>query len=57
MADVLATYVILFIFFGAFLQKSGAGRFFIDLPLSSDGTVVSHVLTVMTEGHGGISRS
>ncbi|MFH1985195.1 MAG: TRAP transporter permease [Pseudomonadota bacterium] len=37
MADVLATYVILFIFFGAFLQKSGAGRFFIDLPLSLVG--------------------
>jgi len=37
MADVLATYVILFIFFGAFLQKSGAGRFFIDLPLALCG--------------------
>jgi len=37
MANVLATYVILFIFFGAFLQKSGAARFFIDLPLSLAG--------------------
>ena len=37
MANVLATYVILFIFFGAFLQKSGAGRFFIDLPLAIAG--------------------
>jgi TRAP transporter 4TM/12TM fusion protein len=37
MADVLATYVILFIFFGAFLHKSGAGRFFIDLPLALAG--------------------
>jgi TRAP transporter 4TM/12TM fusion protein len=37
MADVLATYVILFIFFGAFLQKSGAGRFFIDFPLALAG--------------------
>ncbi len=37
MASVLATYVILFIFFGAFLQKSGAGRFFIDLPLALAG--------------------
>jgi TRAP transporter 4TM/12TM fusion protein len=37
MADVLATYVILFIFFGAFLQRSGAGRFFIDLPLALAG--------------------
>ncbi|MFN3986463.1 MAG: TRAP transporter permease [Rhodocyclaceae bacterium] len=37
MASVLATYVILFIFFGAFLMKSGAGRFFIDLPLAIAG--------------------
>lgn len=37
MANVLATYVILFIFFGAFLHKSGAGRFFIDLPLAVAG--------------------
>lgn len=37
MANVLATYVILFVFFGAFLQKSGAGRFFIDLPLAIAG--------------------
>ncbi|MDY0211810.1 MAG: TRAP transporter fused permease subunit [Desulfuromonadaceae bacterium] len=37
MAEVLATYVILFIFFGAFLHKSGAGRFFIDLPLALAG--------------------
>ncbi len=37
MASVLATYVILFIFFGAFLQKSGAGKFFIDVPMSLAG--------------------
>ncbi|KAA0874778.1 TRAP transporter permease [Nitrincola tapanii] len=37
MASVLATYVILFIFFGAFLQKSGAGKFFIELPLALAG--------------------
>jgi len=37
MANVLATYVILFIFFGAFLHQSGAGRFFIDLPLALAG--------------------
>ncbi len=37
MANVLATYVILFIFFGAFLHKSGAGRFFIDFPLAIAG--------------------
>ena len=37
MADVLVTYVILFIFFGAFLKKSGAGKFFLDLPLAIAG--------------------
>ncbi|MFZ5587156.1 MAG: TRAP transporter permease [Thermodesulfobacteriota bacterium] len=37
MADVLVTYVILFIFFGAFLKKSGAGQFFLDLPLALAG--------------------
>lgn len=37
MANVLATYVILFIFFGAFLHKSGAGGFFIDLPMALAG--------------------
>ncbi len=37
MANVLVTYVILFIFFGAFLRKSGASRFFIDLPLALAG--------------------
>ncbi|NJN17186.1 MAG: TRAP transporter fused permease subunit [Oscillochloris sp.] len=37
MANVLVSYVILFIFFGAFLSKSGASRFFIDLPLALAG--------------------
>ncbi len=37
MANVLATYVILFIFFGAFLHRSGAGKFFIDFPLALAG--------------------
>lgn len=37
MADVLVTYVILFIFFGSFLKKSGAGRFFLDLPMALAG--------------------
>ena len=30
MANVLATYIVLFVIFGAFLEKSGAQRFFID---------------------------
>ena len=37
MANVLATYVILFVIFGAFLEKCGAEKFFIDLPLSAVG--------------------
>ncbi len=37
MANVLATYVILFVLFGAFLERSGAQRFFIDYPLAAVG--------------------
>jgi TRAP transporter 4TM/12TM fusion protein len=37
MANVLATYVILFVLFGAFLESSGAQRFFIDFPLAAVG--------------------
>jgi TRAP transporter 4TM/12TM fusion protein len=37
MANVLATYVVLFVLFGAFLEKCGAQRFFIDWPLAAVG--------------------
>ena len=37
MANVLATYVILFVIFGAFLEASGAQRFFVDFPLAAVG--------------------
>ncbi len=37
MANVLATYIILFVFFGAFLEKCGAQSFFIDYPLAAVG--------------------
>ena len=37
MANVLATYVVLFVIFGAFLKKCGAERFFIDWPLAAVG--------------------
>ncbi|MDY0374746.1 MAG: TRAP transporter fused permease subunit [Desulfobacterium sp.] len=37
MASVLSTYVILFVLFGAFLEKSGAQKFFIDWPLAAVG--------------------
>jgi len=37
MANVLATYVLLFVLFGAFLEQSGAQRFFIDWPMAAVG--------------------
>ncbi len=37
MANVLATYVVLFVIFGAFLERCGAQRFFIDFPLAAVG--------------------
>ncbi len=37
MANVLATYVLLFVLFGAFLEACGAQRFFIDFPLAAVG--------------------
>ena len=37
MANVLAAYVLLFVLFGAFLEKCGAQRFFIDFPLAAVG--------------------
>ena len=37
MANVLATYVLLFVLFGAFLLKCGAEKFFIDFPLAAVG--------------------
>lgn len=37
MANVLATYVLLFVIFGGFLEKCGAEKFFIDFPLAAVG--------------------
>ena len=37
MANVLATYIILFVLFGAFLERCGAQKFFIDFPLAAVG--------------------
>ncbi|MES9832109.1 MAG: TRAP transporter fused permease subunit [Candidatus Thiodiazotropha sp. DIVDIV] len=37
MANVLATYILLFVLFGAFLERSGAQRFFIEFPLAAVG--------------------
>ena len=55
MANVMATYVILFIFFGAFLEKSGVGQFFINLPMSMAGRSIGGAakVSVMTSGFFG----
>ncbi|MGL1863222.1 MAG: TRAP transporter fused permease subunit [Pseudodesulfovibrio sp.] len=37
MANVLATYILLFVLFGAFLERCGAQKFFIDFPLAAVG--------------------
>lgn len=60
MASVLATYVVLFIFFGAFLQKSGAGKFFIELPLALTGRSVggpAKVAVISSALFGSVSGS
>jgi TRAP transporter 4TM/12TM fusion protein len=60
MATVLVTYVILFIFFGAFLKSSGASRFFLDLPLALAGRAVGGPakVAVMASGFfGSVSGS
>ena len=60
MANVLATYVILFVIFGAFLEASGAQRFFVDFPLAAVGHTVGGPakVAVITSGlFGSISGS
>ena len=60
MADVLVTYVILFIFFGAFLKASGASRFFIDVPLAIAGKSVggpAKVAVIASGFFGSVSGS
>ncbi|MFH2054103.1 MAG: TRAP transporter fused permease subunit [bacterium] len=60
MADVLVTYVILFIFFGSFLKASGASKFFIDLPLALAGRTVggpAKVAVIASGFFGSVSGS
>ncbi len=60
MANVLATYVILFVLFGAFLDKCGAQRFFIDFPLAAVGHKVggpAKVAVIASGLFGSISGS
>ena len=60
MADVLVTYVILFIFFGSFLKKSGAGKFFLDLPMALAGKTIggpAKVAVIASGFFGSVSGS
>lgn len=60
MANVLVTYVILFIFFGAFLKASGASKFFIDVPLAIAGKSVggpAKVAVIASGFFGSVSGS
>ncbi|MFP4070469.1 MAG: TRAP transporter permease [Desulfovibrionales bacterium] len=60
MANVLATYIILFVLFGAFLEKCGAQKFFIDFPLAAVGHKVggpAKVAVVASGLFGSISGS
>ncbi len=60
MADVLVTYVILFIFFGSFLKASGASKFFIDVPLALAGKSVggpAKVAVIASGFFGSVSGS
>lgn len=60
MANVLVTYVILFIFFGSFLQKSGVGRFFIDWPMALAGKTAggpAKVAVIASAFFGSVSGS
>lgn len=40
MTSVMATYVLIFIYLGAFMNRSGMGQFFIDMPLALAGRTV-----------------
>jgi len=40
MTNVMATYVLIFMYLGSFMSRSGAGKFFIDFPLSLIGRTV-----------------
>ena len=60
MANVLATYVLLFVLFGAFLEKSGAQKFFIDFPLAAVGHKIggpAKVAVIASGMFGSISGS
>jgi len=58
MTNVMATYVLIFIYLGTFMARSGAGQFFIDFPLSLVGQAVggpAKVAAVASSIFGSIS--
>lgn len=60
MCNVLVTYVIIFIFFGSFLQQSGVGKFFIDWPMALAGKTLggpAKVAVVASGFFGSVSGS
>ena len=60
MANVLVTYVILFIFFGSFLKASGCSSFFLDLPMALTGRTVggpAKVAVIASGFFGSVSGS
>lgn len=60
MPNVMATYVLLFVLFGAYLEASGAQKFFIDFPLAAVGHRVggpAKVAVIASSLFGSISGS
>jgi TRAP transporter 4TM/12TM fusion protein len=60
MTSVMANYVLVFIFLGAFMARSGMGRFFIELPLAIAGRTAggpAKVAVVASALFGSISGS
>ena len=59
-ANAIATYIVLFVMFGAYLEKSGAYRFFIDFPIAAVGHKVggpAKVSVISSALFGSISGS
>jgi len=57
---VAATYVFMFVLFGAFLEKTGAGKFFIDLAFAATGRKAggpAKAAVIASAGMGSISGS
>jgi TRAP transporter 4TM/12TM fusion protein len=60
MTSVMATYVLIFIYLGAFMNRSGMGQFFIDMPMALAGRTVggpAKVAVLASAVFGSISGS